>query len=277
MRNIWKMGGGRAHTGWVRLPAWAWIAVACMGWAGVAMAADAKPEVGALVSAVVENQRTTGSRTRARVSIEPAKGPERSMQVLIKSRRDGATNETLVMVMWPRVEKGRAWMIRRTGSGEISGFRLIPPDSVFPVAAADLDEPLFGSDLSVDDFAESFWDWPDQRLAGEEKVGNTDCWIVDSHIGQPGARHPRIRSWLAKEKPVALRVEKFGADGVLGKRLTAGRVVRQDEGGWAVAEWTVETIGTGSRTKVSGSRSERDLALPASEFTPDGVQQLIER
>lgn len=234
------------------------------------------PEARAVVSAVVRNQRSTGTRARARLSIEAKEGPTRSLQVLIKGRREGATNETLVVVMWPREQKGQAWMIRRTDAGEISGFRFAPPNEVRPVSAADLDEPLFGSDLCVDDFAESFWEWPDQRITGEEKVGNLACWVVESRTTDPSIRHPRIRSWLAKERPVAMRVEKSDREGTLRKRLTAARVVRRDDDGWSVGEWTVETVEAGSRTTVSGSRSDRDLTLPASDFTVEGVRQLID-
>lgn len=239
--------------------------------------ADARqPEARSLVSAVVQNQRTTGSRARAKLSIEPAQGPTRSLQVLIKGRLDGPTHETLIVVMWPREEKGRAWMIRRIDGGETSGFQFAPPNDVTPLTARELDSSLFDSDLSVDDFAESFWEWPDQQLVGEEKVGTTECWVVESRTTDPNVRHPRMRSWLSKDKPIALRVEKFDKVGAVQKRLTAGRVVRRDGGGWVVAEWMVETVATGSRTRVSGSRSDRDLTLPAAEFTPDGVRQLLE-
>jgi|GEM_PF-1128619 len=245
---------------------------------GGAPGAEEAPDARGLVSAVVRNQRTSGSKARVRLSIEPAEGQgrTRSLQVLIKSRRDGWTHETLVVVMWPRDEKGRAWMIRQTDAGEVGGFRFAPPNEVTPITAAELDDPLFGSDLSVDDFAESFWEWPEQRVAGVEKVGSADCWVVESRTSDPSVRHPRIRSWLAKDRPIALRVEKSDKNGELRKRLTAGRVVRRDEGGWVVADWMVETLASGSRTRVSGSRSDRDLTLPASEFTPEGIRQLVD-
>ncbi len=138
----------------------------------VSWAAEDTPDAAALVSALVQSQRTSGSRTRARMSIEVDGNRDRSLQVLIKTRRDGSTNETLVVAMWPRDDKGRAWMIRRTDAGEIGGFRFTPPNEVVPVTPASLDDPLFGSDLSVEDFAESFWDWPHPRVTGSEKVGN---------------------------------------------------------------------------------------------------------
>ncbi len=73
-----------------------------------------------------------------------------------------------------------------------------------------------------------------------------------------------------------MRIDKLDAAGAVRKRLTAGRVVHRDEGGWAVAEWTMETVASGSRTRVSATRSDRDLALPADEFSPEGVRGLIE-
>ena len=238
--------------------------------------AGAEPDAAGLIAALVRQQRTPGYRTRARVEIDPAQGDERHFQVLIKGRLDGSTNETLVVVMWPRDQKGRAWMIRRTEAGVVGGFRLEPGGEATPIQAGEFDEPLLGSDLGLDDFAETFWEWPEVRVVGEEKVGSAECWIVESKSAGSAVRHPRVRSWLAKEKPIAMRIEKFDASGTLRKRLTAGRVVRRDDGGWAVAEWTVESVGAGSHTRVTGSRSDRDLTLPAAEFTPEGVRKLVE-
>lgn len=280
-----NMRHGTIHTGTTRSAgtprsgATLLLAMA-LAMAGVAATPPAPetPEARALVSAVVQNQRTTGSKARLRLAIEPpeGQGPARSLQVLLKSRHEGATQETLVMVQWPREEKGRAWMIRRTDTGEVGGFRFIPPNEVTPVTAVDLDAPVFGSDLGIDDFAESFWEWPEQQVVGVEKIGSAECWVVESRTSAASVRHPRVRSWLAKDKPIALRVEKSDKNGELRKRLTAGRVVRREEGGWVVAEWMVETLASGSRTRVTASRSDRGLTLPAFEFSPEGVRQLLD-
>ena len=127
-------GGSGTNGGGTFLRHWAttgWLAVILLAQAGAVAAAEPEslPDAKALVSGVVQNQRTTGSRARAKLSIEPAQGPTRSLQVLIKGRREGATNETLVVVMWPREEKGRAWMIRRTDAGEVS---VVPTGSTAP-------------------------------------------------------------------------------------------------------------------------------------------------
>jgi len=238
--------------------------------------AEGESEVSQWIEAVIRNQRTTGLRARAKLSIEPRQGAERSVQVLIKERRDGAARETLVVSLWPREEKGKAWMLRRTEKGDLEGFRFTPPEDVAPVSAANLDERIFDSDLGVDDFAESFWEWPDVKAVGEEKVGNTVCRVVEFQTTLAGVRHPRVRAWLAKEKPVAMRVEKYDAAGALSKRMSAGRVVHREDGGWSVAEWTVETVSAGSRTRVSGSRSDRDLVIPPEEFTVEGIRKLIQ-
>ena len=238
--------------------------------------AEPAPEVSKWVEAVIRNQRTTGLRARAKLSIEPRQGAERSVQVLIKERRDGAVHETLVVSLWPREEKGRAWMLRRTAIGDIEGFRFTPPEEVTPISAANLDERLFDSDLGVDDFAESFWEWTDVKAIGEEKIGSTVCRVVEFRTVLAGVRHPRVRAWLPKEKPVPLRVEKYDVQDVLSKRMSAGRVVHREDGGWSVAEWTVETVPAGSRTRVSGSRSDRDLVIPPEEFTVEGIRKLIQ-
>ncbi|MGE3311603.1 MAG: outer membrane lipoprotein-sorting protein [Limisphaerales bacterium] len=266
------------------------LAAACLSRADAGADAGAGAETPvdarALVSALVESQRTSGSRTRARISVEREgdrdrdgdRERDRSLQVLIKTRREGATNETLVVAMWPKEEKGRAWMIRQAEAAGLGGFRFEPPNEVVPLTSADLDQPLFGSDLSVEDFVESFWDWPDPRVTGSEKVEGADCWVLELRAPDPSpsVRHPRVRLWIAKEKSVAMRIDKLDAAGAVQKRLTAGRVVRRDEGGWVVAEWTMETVASKSRTRVSATRSDRGLSLRADEFSPEGVRALVE-
>ena len=250
------------------------VLLLCVPGLGALPAQDAAPDARQLVAAVLANQRSSGFTARARVEARRGEGPSRTVQILAKGRRDGNTAETMVAAMWPADVKGQAVVVKRRDGGEASGFRFTPPGQVDRMQGGDMDEPLFGTGLSVDDLSESFWDWPEQKITGSGKQGHDDCWILESRSHAGKARHHMVRSWIAKGKMLPLLIEKAGKDGKAVTRLTVEHTTKRGDGGWSPTELLIESLDTGWRTRVTFSRGERGLVLPAADFSPEAVKAL---
>ena len=226
-----------------------------------------------LVAKVVEANRTSGFRIRAKLVVTTANPEHRDVkQLLIKSRTEGKTTTMLYQVLWPAESKGQALLIERKG-GSVSGFLFEPPGTVKRLSATLLAQPFFGSDLAIEDLAEDFWDWPSQKIVGEETIDKRLCTIVESRPSADAASsYSVVKTWIAPDLALPLRVDKYGKNRRLIRRITADRIVKVNDR-WTAANIIVDPDGGNSRTVLEGSKSERDLDLPAAEFTLEAIKR----
>ena len=135
-------------------------------------------------------------------------------------------------------------------------------------------QPLFGSEATVEDVAEAFWRWPQQKLVGDEWLRPTSAQSSSLGPGpRPAPSYSLVRSWIAPDIALPLRIEKFGKDGRLLKRFIVAKIVKQGPGSWAAAILIVDSADGKSRTTLEGTRSDRDLAIPAEQFTLEAIKQ----
>ncbi len=226
-----------------------------------------------LVAKVVDANKTTGFRVRAKLVVTTANPEHREVkQLLIKSRTDGKTTTTLYQILWPVESKGQSLLIERKGDS-VSGFLFEPPGTVKKLSAAMLSQPFFGSDLAIEDLAEDFWDWPSQKIVGEETLDKKLCTIVESRPpGDAASSYLVVKTWIAPDLALPLRVEKYGKNRRLVRRITADRIMKVNDR-WTAANIIVDPDGGNSRTVLEGSKSERDLDLPAADFTLEAIKR----
>jgi hypothetical protein len=226
-----------------------------------------------LVAKVVAANKTTGFRVRAKLVVTTANPEHREVkQLLIKSRTEGKTTTTLYQILWPTESKGQSLLIERRGDS-VSGFLFEPPGTVKKLSPALIAQPFFGSDLAIEDLAEDFWDWPSQKIVGEETIDKKLCTIVESRPpGDAASSYLVVKTWIAPELALPLRVEKYGKNRRLVRRITADRIMKVNNR-WTAANIIVDPDGGNSRTVLEGSKSERDLDVPAAEFTLEAIKR----
>lgn len=224
-----------------------------------------------LIARVLEASRTSGVRIRSKLSVI---GPDRRdvKQLLIKGRNDGRTHTTLYQVLWPAELKGQSLVVEKSGHS-VSGFLFEPPATIKKLSAGTMAQPFFGSDLSIEDLAEDFWDWPSQKIVGEETIKDRVCQIVESRPpGDASTSYSLIKTWIAPDILLPLRVEKYGKNKRLVRRITADRIMKVGER-WTAANIAVDLEGSSTRTLLEGSKSDRDLDLPVADFTVEAIKR----
>jgi len=243
---------------------------------GLAATAEG-PTAEQLIAKVEAAQRTSGFRTRAKlIKTTPGSKTPEVMQLVIKGRREGESIRMLYQILWPKEAMGRALVVETSADGKVSGFLFEPPDRQVPLTPKVMSQPLFGTDVTVEDVAEAYWRWPRQKLAGEEKVSGRQCTIIESRPGAGTATaYSLVKSWIAPDIALPIMVEKFGKDGALVKRFLAAKVVKQSPGSWAAAIMVVDSVGGRGRTTLEGTRSERDIEVPAEQFTPEALKRIF--
>lgn len=233
-----------------------------------APAALSAPELAARLSAVMED-----GNSFIRMRLEKG-APKETLQLQIKQRRTKNSTEVVYQVLWPKERKGESVLLRKTGNRPASGALFTPPNTTSTLDAADMKEPLLGSDLTYEDVVDNFFAWDQQTLVGTEEVDGVTCQILESKPGKSGhSSYGSVRSWIDPRRLVPLRVEKYSTSAQALRRIDTTRVVGVD-GRQIPANLSVRRPGQNSATTLDGSKIKHDVTYADREFTPDGLKEL---
>ena len=198
-----------------------------------------------------------------------------ALQLQIKQRRTSAATDLVYQVLWPKERKGEAVLLHQSAGGAASGWLFVPPNKPQPLSGSQMNEPLFGSDLSYEDAIENFFGWESQTLAGSETVNRVKCLILDSKPGEgEHSSYGRVRSWIDVRRLVPLRVEKYLSSGRLARRIETARVANDDKGRPIPANLTIYSGQSDTRTDLDGSRIRHDVTYSDHDFTPEAMTEL---
>lgn len=232
------------------------------------------------VAEIIAKVRGADSRSftaRARVETASQNGEDSTKaQVLLKGRRTAARTDFLIVALWPAARKGEGLLLRREGGGDFTGFVLEPGGGMHPLGSGGLREPLFGTRLTAETFAEPIWEWPSHKVVGIESVGREECYLVESRE-KPGAKE-FVRTWISREKWTPVRVAVFSGT-KLDREIRFERLLRRPGGHYVPAE--IEMIemtddgSPGRKTTIDFSRGDSDPDLSDDDFTPEAVAALF--
>jgi negative regulator of sigma E activity len=95
---------------------------------------------------------------------------------------------------------------------------------------ADPYAPLFGTGLVVWDMLAPWWDWPQQSLAGKDRVAGRACVLVRSRSDARDAPIGEVRSCVDAEGGLSLRTQFFDGQGALLRSITVVDTLRKESG-----------------------------------------------
>jgi Outer membrane lipoprotein-sorting protein len=257
------------------------LTVAALGVALLAAAAGAADNEQTAISAKqlaasLSALRDGASYVRLRLEVkQPADTTKIALQLQIKERRTKTGTDLVYQVLWPKERKGEAVLLHQAGGGTPTGWLFIPPDKPRPLNASQMNEALFGSNLSYQDVIENFFGWENQAIVGTDVINRVSCVILESRPGKgEPSSYARVRSWIDPRKLVPLRVEKYLPSGQLARRIDTTRVATDDKGRSIPADLTVRDPRQDSVTVLEGSRIRHDVAFTDREFTPEGLTEI---
>jgi hypothetical protein len=216
------------------------------------------------------------SYVRLRLEVkEPSGTTKIALQVQIKQRRTKTATDLVYQVLWPKERKGEAVLLHQADGHPPTGSLFTPPDRLRSLDASQMNEALFGSDLSYQDIIENFFTWENQTIAGTEVLNGLSCVILESRTGKgESSTYARVRTWIDPHRFVALRVEKYLPAGQPARRIETTRVVTDDLGRFIPGNLLVRGPREDSVTDLDGSRIKHDVAYADREFTPEGLREV---
>jgi hypothetical protein len=229
-----------------------------------ALAAQSASDLAVALSA--KEQGSTFVRVRMQT------GENQIFQLQIKSRVSHAASDIMYQILFPKERKGEGVLLHRSGE-KFSGTTFTPPGTVGSIASGQMNQPLFGSDLSYEDIIDNPFRWTRQTIVGTEAIDNIQYQILESKPGKGhSSSYSRVKTWVDPRRLVPLRIEKYDNSGKVLRRINITRVLL-DGGDSLPADLKVYGSG-GSVTHITGSRLKRGLSYADTEFTPEGLKQL---
>lgn len=101
-------------------------------------------------------------------------------------------------------------------------------DRTIQISGHLLRQSVMGSDLSYEDMMEDrkLTDVYDAKVAGEEKISDRDCWIIELTSKVSDVAYHSQKMWVDRERFVPLRQELYAKSGQLLKRMDLSGVSR---------------------------------------------------
>lgn len=239
--------------------------------ADTAPAAISAKDLAAHLSALQDGASYVRLRLEVRQPIDTTKI---ALQLQIKERHTKTATDLVYQILWPKERKGEAVLLQKTNGNAPTGALFLPPDKPRPLNTSQMNEALFGSDLSYQDVIENFFGWENQTIVGTEILNRVSCLILESRPGKNEfSSCASIRSWIDPRKLVPLRVEKYRPSGQLLLRIDTTRVATDDKGRFIPADLIVTGSRADSATNLDGSRIRHDVTYTDRDFTPEGLTE----
>lgn len=131
-------------------------------------------------------------------------------------------------------------------------------------------EPVLGSDFSFEDVVPRELEDADYRRLPDERFDDRDCHVVEV-TPRPDTRseYGRFRSWIDRERWVALQTQYWDGAGVQVKELRAPAAeVREFEGVWVPMRTEMRNLLTGSYTVLLIDELVGNPTVDDGEFDP---------
>jgi Outer membrane lipoprotein-sorting protein len=239
--------------------------------ADTAPAAISAKDLAAELSALQDGTSYVRLRLEVRQPIDTTKI---ALQLQIKERHTKTATDLVYQILWPKERKGEAVLLQKTNGNAPIGALYLPPDKPRPLNTSQMNEALFGSDLSYQDVIENFFGWENQTIVGTETLNRVSCLILESRPGKNEfSSYASIRSWIDPRKLVPLRVEKYRPSGQRLLRIDTTRVATDDKGRFIPADLIVTGSRADSATNLDGSRIRHDVTYTDRDFTPEGLTE----
>ena len=209
------------------------------------------------------------------VRVRMQTGENQILQLQIKSRVSNATSDIVYQVLFPKERKGEAVLLHRSGE-KFSATTFTPPDTVKPIGSGQMNQPLFGSDLSYEDIIDNPFRWPRQTIVGTEAIENIQYQILESKPAKGhSSAYSSVKTWVDPRRLVPLRIEKYDNSGKVLRRINITRVLLDGNDSLPA---DLKVYGPrGTVTEITGSRIKRGVIYAESEFTLQDLKQVTAR
>jgi len=179
--------------------------------------------------------------------------------------------DIVYQILFPKERKGESVLLHRSGN-KFSATSFTPPSTIKQIGAGEMNQALFGTDLSFEDIIDSPFAWSQQAIVGTQDIDRFPCQILESKPGGHTSSYASVKTWVDPRRMVPLQIEKYDSAGKVVRRINITRMLL--DGGDSLPADLEVSGPRGSVTHITGSSIKRGLNFPETEFTADGLKEL---
>jgi outer membrane lipoprotein-sorting protein len=215
--------------------------------------------------------QTADYRVTARLVNTDAAGTRVSYSMTIKAHWFPEGLRVLLDVTSPAASRQRV-LLELTPSGGEEIFLARPGDTALKaVSPARWSEGFLGSNLSLEDFLEPEYFWPNQILQGPARRGARDCNLVQSTpTPSDSTRYAEVKTWLDKTIGFPVYAEKNLKTSGAVKEVTSIDL-RHEGGVWSAGQVQIDVRNKPGSSLLIIDRGSAKANLTMKDFSPDAL------
>ena len=137
------------------------------------------------------------------------------------------------------------------------------------IAGHMLRQSMMGSDFSYDDVVENekLTELYDVELTGTDSIGEKECYVLELTAKVPDVTYYSRKTWVDKDKYVALKVELYAKSGKLMKEITVSEFKNVNKYTFPTSIKMVNKLRRDTYTELILENVKLDISIPDRVFT----------
>lgn len=238
----------------------------------------------ALVTASQKAFLYAGADLKARITMvlfaKDGRTRNRVMTMLRRNADTGNDQKYFIYFHEPGDVRGMTFMVWKYVQKEDDRWLFIPAvDLVKRIAANDSRSSFVGSDFTYEDISGREIDADAHSLLRSEKIGDRDCYVVQS-VPKAAVEYAKRLVWIDKGNKLPLKEEYYDGQGALLRAFSADKVedLTVGEGDQkmtvpTITKRTMKNLKTGHRTEVAFNQVTYNNSLKDEDFSERRLRQ----
>ncbi|BDU50036.1 outer membrane lipoprotein-sorting protein [Haliovirga abyssi] len=172
-------------------------------------------------------------------------------------------SRTVMVFKAPAAVKGTRFLqIQNKGRDDDKWIYLPALGRVRRISSSEGSSSFMGSDFTYDDMSSRDVDKDTHKLLKEEKLGNYDCYVVESQAKNPeDSQYKKIISWITKDSYIAVKIDMYSKKtGKIQKEASVKQNIKKIGKIWTIFETTMKDMENGHSTKLYIKQSKKTKA-----------------
>jgi len=158
------------------------------------------------------------------------------------------------------------WSYTEAGKDDDQWIYLPALKKVKRISSDSKSDYFMGSDFTYDDLGDRQPDEDTHKLLRTEKIGNEECYVVESTPKEEDYMYSRTVTWVIKDRWIGLKKEFYDEDGGLLKTLTIKKY-EQINNYWTILDTEMKNVQSDHKTLMQLANIKYDTNISDQQFT----------
>ena len=225
---------------------------------------------------VMVDERNDGDNSKSvtKMTLINRRGKQRIRETLSLSIDIGKDKKSMIFFRTPYDVKGTSflsWEYDNTEKEDDKWLYMPALRKTKRISGESENDYFMGTDFTYDDLGDRNVDEDRHKLLREEKLGELDCWVVESIPLEKKPCYTKKISWIRKDALIVVKCRYFDKDGLL-KTFNAFSIEKID-GIWTSKKRTMENHRENHKTIINIMKMEYNTEINEGLFTVSAMSR----